>query len=65
MEQHLGRRLETGEAVHHKDEDRANNDLSNLQLMTKGEHSRLHRLLEAERKRRGTQRPPGGSGSQQ
>ncbi len=43
MEQHLGRYLEPGEVVHHRDENRSNNDLSNLQLfscqaehMTKG-----------------------------
>lgn len=43
MEQHLGRRLKKNEVVHHKDFSRTNNDFSNLQLMTRGEHSKLHR----------------------
>jgi hypothetical protein len=50
MEQHLGRRLAKGECVHHIDEDRANNDLSNLRLMSNGEHCRLHRIQSAERR---------------
>lgn len=28
--------------IHHKDEDRSNNDPSNLQAVTRSEHSRLH-----------------------
>jgi hypothetical protein len=44
MEQHLGRRLESWEVVHHKDGDKFNNDLSNLELMTREEHSREHML---------------------
>lgn len=32
--------------VHHKDNDRSNNDVNNLQVMTKQDHSRLHRLLQ-------------------
>jgi hypothetical protein len=35
MEQHLGRYLEKYETVHHKDGDRLNNDISNLELWTK------------------------------
>jgi hypothetical protein len=42
METHIGRRLEPNEVVHHIDHNRANNDLSNLQLMTRSEHSALH-----------------------
>lgn len=42
MEQQLGRRLMTNEDVHHKDHDKLNNDLSNLQLLTKSEHATLH-----------------------
>jgi hypothetical protein len=43
MEKHLGRELSSDEIVHHIDEDRSNNDLSNLQIMTREEHARLHR----------------------
>ena len=42
MELHLGRVLRDDEVVHHNDFNRSNNDLSNLRLMTKGEHSKLH-----------------------
>ncbi len=40
-----------GYEVHHKDHDKDNNDISNLQLMKKSEHSRLHgeELTEEER----------------
>jgi transposase-like protein len=46
MEQILGRRLRPGEEVHHKDGDKHNNDPSNLELLTKAEHARLHRRRE-------------------
>ena len=42
MEQHLGRQLESWEHVHHEDEDKHNNDLSNLKLKTKHTHPRDH-----------------------
>jgi hypothetical protein len=42
MEQHLGRPLTKDEHVHHKDKNRANNDLSNLELLTSSEHSKEH-----------------------
>jgi hypothetical protein len=41
----IGRFLLPDEVVHHKDRNRANNDPSNLQVMTRIEHSRLHRML--------------------
>jgi hypothetical protein len=44
MEQHLGRTLRHDEIVHHKDRNRENNDISNLQVMTKKQHSRHHGL---------------------
>lgn len=44
MEKALGRRLTTNEHVHHKDGDRLNNDLSNLEVLTNAEHQRLHQL---------------------
>ena len=31
------------ELIHHKDEDKRNNDPSNLQLMDRGQHTQLHR----------------------
>lgn len=48
MEQHIGRKLNGDEVVHHIDHNRHNNDISNLRLMTRAEHTRLHRLEEDE-----------------
>ena len=42
MEKHIGRKLNKFECVHHIDGNKTNNDLSNLVLMTKNEHSSLH-----------------------
>lgn len=42
MENYLGRKLEPYEEVHHKDDDPLNNDISNLEVLTKEEHLRLH-----------------------
>lgn len=44
MEKILGYPIPKGYVVHHKDEDTTNNDPDNLQLMTKKEHDRLHKL---------------------
>ncbi len=46
MEEKIGRKLRKDECVHHIDGCRSNNDINNLKLMTRGEHSRLHRLQE-------------------
>lgn len=46
MENHIGRKLKSDEVVHHINGDRSDNRIKNLQLMTWGEHSRLHRLQE-------------------
>ena len=42
MERHIGRYLPPEEVVHHIDEDCANNQLENLQLMLKPDHDRYH-----------------------
>lgn len=42
MERHLGRKLLSSEIVHHKDGDKSNNDLENLDVMSRSEHSRVH-----------------------
>lgn len=43
MEQYLGRYLTDAEIVHHIDEDKTNNDISNLQVMTRKEHMEHHK----------------------
>ena len=42
MECHLQRCLASNEIVHHIDGDKHNNDITNLQLMTRAEHARVH-----------------------
>jgi len=42
MEMYIGRYLKPKEVVHHKDGDPLNNHISNLELMTLGEHVTLH-----------------------
>ncbi len=42
MELHIGRRVNKNECVHHVDHDRKNNNLSNLKLMLRTEHSSDH-----------------------
>jgi transposase len=46
----LGRPLKDNEVVHHKDEDKANNLLSNLQVMDSAEHKSLHSRRPRKRK---------------
>lgn len=43
-ENRLGRLLEPGEDVHHKDEDKANDVPDNLEVLPHAEHSRQHAL---------------------
>lgn len=47
VENSLGRLLLKKEVIHHKDEDRTNNELSNLEIMTQSEHARHHALERA------------------
>lgn len=42
MENYLGRKLKATEVVHHIDGDGLNNNIENLEVMTKSEHSRHH-----------------------
>lgn len=42
VERHIGRKLESFEIVHHRDEDKWNNDITNLEIMTQAEHAALH-----------------------
>jgi len=42
MENHLGRLLTDKEQVDHKDKDKTNNKISNLELVTNGDHQRDH-----------------------
>ena len=42
MEQFLGRKLLPEEDVHHKDENKLNNDPSNLEILTRSEHMSYH-----------------------
>ena len=42
MEKHLGRYLKPEELVHHKDENKTNNNIENLQIMTNSEHMKHH-----------------------
>lgn len=42
MEQYIGRYIQKGEVVHHVDGNKTNNDIENLELMTRNEHDRLH-----------------------
>jgi len=41
MEQHLGRPLEPHEDVHHRDGDKQNNDLANLEVIHHADHTRI------------------------
>lgn len=44
MERHLGRYLESWEDVHHKDENKQNDDLNNLEIKDKRLHLQEHKL---------------------
>lgn len=44
MAESIGRMLYDNECVHHKDRNRTNNKLENLQLMTMSDHMKLHAI---------------------
>lgn len=53
IELKIGRRITTSECVHHKDHNRQNNVLDNLKLMTRSEHSKMHRSDDSHTFKRG------------
>ena len=52
MEQIIGRKLRHDEHVHHKDGDMSNNQPSNLELMTRSQHSSHHAAINSQTRRR-------------
>ena len=42
MQEFLGRKLSNDEVVHHIDRDKLNNDIVNLAVMTKSDHTKEH-----------------------
>lgn len=49
VEQHLGRRLESWERVHHINHDRLDNRIENLEVVTSAEHGLRHTFLPTEK----------------
>lgn len=58
MEAHLGRRLERNEVIHHKDGDKSNNALTNLELMSYRDHNLLHGWEKVQHKNQVGSEPP-------
>lgn len=52
VEKQIGRYLNSTEQVHHKDFDKTNNDITNLEILTRSEHLRLHRNSQSDRYKR-------------
>ncbi len=49
MEQHLGTKLTYWTDVHHIDGNKTNNQIDNLQLLSKSEHTKLHNSVRGQR----------------
>lgn len=49
MEQHLGRKLEPWEQVHHVNRDRFDNRVENLEVLSSSEHAQRHAIYPKER----------------
>jgi len=60
MEQRIGRSILKDECVHHIDEDKLNNDINNLALMTRSGHSK-HHILQRELRNIKTKRGTNGA----
>lgn len=52
MDKKLGRTLKSSEEVHHKDFNRSNNNINNLQVLSIEDHKLLHQKLREEKKAR-------------
>ena len=50
MEDHIGRKLFASEQVHHKNGDKSDNRIENLQIVTASEHTKIHILESLESK---------------
>lgn len=47
MEQHIGRKLSRNEVVHHKNGDKRDNRIENLEIMSLSEHTKKHKTGKA------------------
>ena len=52
IEQFIGRRMFANECVHHKDGNRSNNKITNLEIMTRAEHCSIHSTINNHKRKR-------------